>query len=139
MDLYFGRLNNVGKLLTINKNKQSIEDESHYVYEENARKAFRKWDNIKHISEPFTPRSQAKKIYDNRLWGMSIKTKERLNPRDVEGIRFGVVVTLKEINGVNRIEDFVQQCSLKGWLVNRINVENQIDIYQTANETIEFD
>ena len=139
LDLYFGRLNNVGKLLTINKNKQSIEDESHYVYEENARKAFRKWDNIKHISEPFTPRSQAKKIYDNRLWGMSIKTKERLNPRDVEGIRFGVVVTLKEINGVNRIEDFVQQCSLKGWLVNRINVENQIDIYQTANETIEFD
>lgn len=70
---------------------------------------------------------------------MSIKTKERLNPRDGEGIRFGVVVTLKEINGVNRIEDFVQQCSLKGWLVNRINVENQIDIYQTANETIEFD
>jgi hypothetical protein len=54
---------------------------------------------------------------------MSIKTKERLNPRDGEGIRFGVVVTLKEINGVNRIEDFVQQCSLKGWLVNRINVE----------------
>lgn len=44
---------------------------------------------------------------------MSIKTKERLNPRDGEGIRFGVVVTLKEINGVNRIEDFVQQCSLK--------------------------
>ena len=40
---------------------------------------------------------------------------------------------------MNRIEDFVQQCSLKGWLVNRINVENQIDIYQTANETIEFD
>ena len=73
------------------------------------------------------------------MWGMSIKTKERLNPRDGEGIRFGVVVTLKEINGVNRIEDFIQQCSLRGWIINRVNVENQIDIYQTAEEDIHFD
>jgi hypothetical protein len=70
---------------------------------------------------------------------MSIKTKERLNANDGENIHFGVVVTLKEINGVNRIDDFIQQCSLKGWLVNRINVENRIDIYQTANEPIDFE
>jgi hypothetical protein len=139
LDIYFGRINNNDKLDSINKNKQSIEEETHYLYEEDARKTFRKWDNIKHISEKFTPRSQAKKVYENRLWGMSIKTKERLNANDGENIHFGVVVTLKEINGVNRIDDFIQQCSLKGWLVNRINVENRIDIYQTANEPIDFE
>lgn len=78
-------------------------------------------------------------MYENKLWGMSIKTKERLQPRDGEGIRFGVVVTLREMNGVNRIEDFIQQCSLRGWLVNRLNVEQRIDVYQTAEETVEFE
>ncbi|HAO6490003.1 TPA: S8 family peptidase, partial [Listeria monocytogenes] len=109
LDIYFGRINDKDVLDSINKNKQSIEEETHYLYEEDARKAFRKWDNIKHISEKFSPRSQGKKVYENRLWGMSIKTKERLNASDGEGIRFGVVVTLKEINGVNRIDDFIQQ------------------------------
>lgn len=54
-------------------------------------------------------------------------------------LRFGVVVTLKEINGINRIDDFIQQCNLKGWLVNRVNIENRIDIYQTADEEITFE
>lgn len=139
LDIYFGRLDNKGKLKSINKNKQSIQDEEHYLYEVSARKMFRKWDNVKHISEPITSRTQAKKVYDNPLWGMSIKTKERLNTNDGEGIRFGVIVTLREINGVNRIDDFIQQCNLKGWLVNRINVENRIDIYQTADEEITFE
>lgn len=138
LDVYFGRLDDKGKLKSINNNKQSLEG-IHYLKEENARKQFRKWDNVKHISEEIKPKSQGKKVYENNLWAMSIKTKERLNNNDGEGIRFGVVVTLKEINGVNRIEDFIQQCSLKGWLVNRINVHNRIDIYQTASQTIELE
>lgn len=139
LDLYFGRFNDKGKFVPLNKNNQSLDEEVHFVYEEDARKLFRKWDNVKHIGEVLTNRTKGKKVYKNPMWGMSIKTKERLNPRDGEGIRFGVVVTLKEINGVNRIEDFIQQCSLRGWIVNRVNVENQIDIYQTAEEDIHFD
>ncbi|WP_235069799.1 S8 family peptidase [Turicibacter sp. TJ11] len=139
LDIYFGRLDNKGEIKSVNENKQSIEGENHYLHEEDARKIFRKWDNIKHISEGIKPRSKGKKVYKDRMWGMSIKTKERLNSRDGEGIRFGVVVTLKEINGVNRIEDFIHQCSFRGWLVNRINIENRLDIYETANETIEFE
>lgn len=139
LDIYFGRIDNKGNIKSINKNKQSMDETNNYLYEEDARKLFRKWDNVKHITELINPRTQPKKVYDNPLWGMSIKTKERLKKRDGEGIRFGVVVTLKEINGVNRIEDFIQQCSLKGWLVNRIDIQNRIDIYNTVNEDIEFD
>ncbi len=125
--------------MPLNGNKQSLGEDGHYLHEESARKLFRKWDNIKHIKEEVKSRNKPKKVYSNSMWGMSIKTKERLNARDGDGIRFGVVVTLKEINGVNRIDDFIQQCSLKGWLVNRINVEERIDIYETANETIELE
>jgi len=139
LDIYFGRLNDNGKLISINNNQQSIEGLENYLTEEDARKLFRKWDNVKYISEEIKENARPRKAYENRMWGMSVKTKERLNNRDGEGIRFGVVVTLKEMNGVNRIEEFIQQCSFKGWLVNEIDVENKIDIYETANEELKFD
>lgn len=75
----------------------------------------------------------------NGLWGISIKTKERLNSGDGENLKFGVVVTLKEVNGINRMQEFIQQCLFRGWLVHKINVENRIDIYNTAEEELEFE
>ena len=53
--------------------------------------------------------------------------------------QFGVVVTLKEMNGVNRIDDFIKLCMVRGWLVNRIDIQNQIDVYSKAEEEIEFE
>ena len=38
----------------------------------------------------------------------------------------------------DRIDDFVKMCMAYGWLVNRLDVENQIDIYARAEEEIEF-
>ncbi|MBU3110189.1 S8 family peptidase [Clostridium lacusfryxellense] len=137
LDLHFGRIKDSG-IKSINGNQQSVEG-GHYLFEEDARKYFRKWDNVKHINEELKNGTRGKKAYNNGLWGISIKTKERLSKRDGEGLKFSVVVTLKEINGVNRIEDFIHQCSFRGWLVNRINVDNYIEIYNKAEEEISFD
>ena len=49
-----------------------------------------------------------------------------------------VVVTLKEMYGANRIDEFIRNCILNGWLVNRINIQNRIDIHEKVNEEIEF-
>ncbi len=49
---------------------------------------------------------------------MEIKTNNRLDPKEGMEIRFGVVVTLKEINGINRIDEFIKNCTLNVWLVN---------------------
>lgn len=138
LDLYFGRVKD-NSILSVDNNKQSNDDEPHPINEKIARKEFRKWDNVKHIQDQLKDRLVERKSFENKLWGMSIKTKERLKSRDGVGIRFGVVVTLKEINGVNRIDDFIQLCSFNGWLVNKVNVENKIDIYQKANENIDFE
>lgn len=70
---------------------------------------------------------------------MEIKTNNRLAPQDGVGVRFGVVVTLKEMNGVNRIDEFIRSCTLNGWLVNVIDVVNRVDIHQKVNEEIEFE
>jgi len=137
LDLQFGRLTEKG-IQPIDNNYQSAESE-HYIWEEDARKNFRKWDNVKHIRETLNNRNRAKKCYGKGIWGVSLKTKERLDEKYGEGIKFGIVVTLKEIDGVNRIDDFIRNCSLRGWLVNRIDVENRINIYNIAEEEIDFE
>lgn len=104
-----------------------------------ARKQFRKWDNVKYIAESTTKRMISKDSYRNKNWGMEIKTNNRLNPKDGVGIRFGVVVTLKEMKGINRIDEFIKNCTLNGWLVNVIDVANRVEIHQKVNEEIEFE
>ena len=141
MDIHFGRLNTTRAkpmIMSINDNVQA-EEGLRVIYEENARKQYRKWDNVKHISDVIKSRAVARKAYDAGLWGLSIKTKERMQPRGKKSLPFGVVVTLKEMNGVNRIEDFKKLCMARGWLVTKLDVQNQIDIYLRAEEDIEFE
>ncbi len=141
LDLYFGRVlqNKKGNITikTINNNKQS--DEDGRVFEGDARKYNRKWDNVKHIVEEYKDAARPKKVYENASWGLSVKSKDRLGKGDGKGIKFGVVITLKEINGVNRYDEFIRQCSFKGWLVNKIDVENRLELYNIAEQDIEFD
>lgn len=137
LDITFGRLLG-NSIKSINKNNQTKEF-SHYTWEKDARDFFRKWDNVKHIREILTGRNGELKAYDNPLWGLSLKTKERLDERFGEGLKFGIVITLKEINGVNRIDEFIQNAQLRGWLVNKIDVDTRIDIFNIAEEEIEFE
>ena len=141
MDIHFGRLNTTKAkpvIMSINDNVQA-EEGLRVIYEENARKQYRKWDNVKHISDVIKSRAVARKAYDAGLWGLSIKTKERMQPRGKKSLPFGVVVTLKEMNGVNRIEDFKKLCMARGWLVTKLDVQNRIDIYLRAEEEVEFE
>lgn len=136
LDVHFGRIGDNAKIKSIDNNMQS-EAEPVCITEEDARSDYRKWDNVKIVRETITGRS--KKKYKTGLWGISIKSKQRITKPLRDKIPFGVIITLKEISGVNRLEDFIQACSLKGWLVHRINVENRIDIYNKAEAEITFE
>lgn len=139
VDIHFGRVD-VGekiKIKSINNNFQ--DEENHMTYEKDARDLYRKWDNVKHISEEIKARKCPRKIFGNGLWGLSVKVKERLANKNDEKIQFGIIITLKEMYGINRIQSFIDECRLKGWIVNRINVENRIEIYNKAEENINWD
>ena len=129
------RINNK-KIVTINKN---VQDSDGFVREENARSDFRKWDNVKHISQPTVTKPTALKSYDNKNWGISVVSKERLSSFKEDNLNFGIVVTLKEINGINRIEEFISQCILSGWLVQQIVIKNRIDVYVESQNDVKFD
>ena len=137
MDLHFGRINDKGRIQALNKNPQGEPGE--YTYEGEARKFYRKWDNVKHIGEVLKDGIRSRKSYSTGMWGIKVRTTERDDKKNGRGMNFGVVVTLKEINGVNRIDDFIQQCSLRGWIVTRIDVESRINIYNAAEVDIDFE
>lgn len=136
LSLKFGRINDKGKIIDINQNNQ--DDPYCNTDERQSRKEFRKWDNTKFISR-IIKRNKPMKSYDDRLWGITVTSKERLKSRMEDNLNFGVVITLKEINGINRIEDFINACNLRGWIVNKINVQNMLDIYVSAQEEIYFE
>lgn len=138
LSLKFGRIiNDKGKISDINDNVQ--DDADSRMDKRQSRKEFRKWDNTKFISRIVKNNNKPVKSYDDRLWGLSVTSKERLSTQMRFPLNFGVVVTLKEINGINRIEDFIKACILRGWIVNRIDVQNQLDIYAAGQEEIHFE
>ena len=136
LSLKFGRVKPNGQIDDINENIQ--DEEGAYADERQSRKEFRKWENTKFISKVLKA-NRPIKSYGERLWGVSVVSKERLSSKTDHDLNFGAVITLREVNGINRIEDFVKACTLRGWIVSEIDVQNQIDIYNTNQEEIIFD
>ena len=136
LDLQFGRMGKKG-IRSINRNTQG-EDLEKATNEATARDLYRKWDNVKVVVDEIKDKKIPRQSYNNsNLWGLKITNKERFE-RD-RGLKFGVVVTLKEMYGKNRIREFVDQCTMRNWIVNRINIDNRLDVYSAAEEIIEFE
>lgn len=137
LDIQFGRIKDNG-IKSIDNNYQ--DRKGHYTWGKDARMNYRKWDNVKHIREIVKSRNIPRDVYSSKgLWGISLKTKNRLNSEDGKNLKFSIVVTLKELNGVNRIEDFIRNCLLNEWFVNKIDIENRVDIHNIAEEDIHFE
>ena len=144
MDLHFGRVTDTkGKvsIYPINNNNQG-EDSLKVLYEEDARKLYRKWDNVKHICEKIKDTKIAKKVYGVGNWGIKLVTKERTknsknNKNHLEN--FGIVVTLKEMFGENRYDEFIKLCNFRGIIAIPIDIDNQFDIFVKSEEYIVFE
>ena len=108
-----------------------------------ARPRYRKWDNVKHISDIEKNRFAARKTYTPQgFWGISLLAKERWERKAEDGPRslpFSVVVTLREMEGRNRIEDFKRECMAWGWRVDAITIENRVYIYNEGEQEIDFE
>ena len=107
------------------------------MYEKDIRDMYRKWDNVKFVSEEIIDRKIPRKVYESEMWGIMVRSFSRGDDR--ERLPFGMVVTLKEMYGKNRINDFVTLCQARGWIVNRINIDTMIDIHNNMEADIEFE
>ncbi|MXR07527.1 serine protease [Mycoplasma hyorhinis] len=137
-DIQFGRIkikDNKKGIKSIDNNLQNEEVKLN-LYEQEVIKKYSKWNNLKHFTEfLFTKthkKKQRKKQLGDSMWGIKITKKERLNNDDGIKTQVGIVITLKEIDGINRISEFIQNCKNQSWNVYPldINVSNNIFIKQ---------
>ncbi len=141
LDVHFGRVkaNNKGEPSIEPFNANHQDDDGHHIYEIEARKIYRKWDNVKHSVELMSSRPRSRKVLgESRLWGISIKSKERTQGSGRDKVRYGLVITLREMFGKNRSLDFIAMCSSRGWIVNEVSIESRIHAYQEASNDIEI-
>lgn len=125
------------RIRALDNNNQYEEDDR--TTEKNARNEYRKWDNVKHICEKYDNRTRERETFDKFNWGISVKSIDRLGKKDGNGLKFGAVLTLKEINGKNRIEEFMKLCNAIGWHVSKIDIDNEIRIFNQEEEEIKFE
>ncbi len=137
LNLRIGMLNKTS-VKTVNDDLQNVG--GYYTYEQEARKHFRKWDNVKVVNEGYSTRKQTKKpIISEPLWGLEVKAVNRNGRTSANNLKYGIVVTFKEINGRNRIGDFKRMARSRGWLVNEIDIVQSLQIYNQAHQDIEFE
>ena len=103
-------------------------------FEEAVRKYKRKWDNVKIRAESFKRSRPKQKLSNAGFWGISVRKTERGS-----NLSFGIVVTLKSLDGRNRIEDFIQQSIHLGWDVREINIEEKIRVNLESQQEITFE
>lgn len=146
MDVKFGRLEDVSNKRSTRVTLRSIDNNRQGdpmplpLFEKEVRATYRKWDTVKHFGEKISPRNRVRKQLNpgNPNWGISITTKERLEDRSGRNMRFGIVITLKAIDGVNRHNHFMQHCRANGWFIHEIDIDVMNRIYEQAEQTIEF-
>ena len=101
------------------------------------RDKFRKWDNVKVISELLTGGNRSKKTAEGN-YGLKIMRIERRNV-DAGAIPFAALITLKNLNGANVISSFIKNCQVVGWMVQQIDVQASVRFFEEAEEEVEFD
>lgn len=138
VDIKFGPVIN-GKIKSI-KHDLQYENNS-YINEAEARKVFAKWDNVKRIKEPTRNSYRDRNVKDSNKWGFKFITTYRntdLERKDKYAFTFGVVVTLKNIDGKNRSLDFLKMVQGSTWRIEVINIDD-IEVFNEAiNQDIDF-
>lgn len=144
LNLKFGRVKPgaSGGIESINHDHQG--QEAAYIKEQEARKNFRKWDNTKVLKDTYRKKPQAKKKFGSDYWGIGVSYINRDEPvlsadgkKEIES--WGLVITLRATDKKNRLDEFVQKCKLEHWFVNKVVIENRLDLLNEANQEIEFD
>lgn len=140
LSLQFGRLKKGNKGIdTIDKYRHYLEEG--FTFEDEARETFRKWDNLKTIIDSFPSKNIIGKDVlnsDNKNWGIHISYNERGAGAKTSYVDWGLVVTLKATDGINRISDFIHACEFNGWLVTPIIYENYVELKAKLNEEVEL-
>ncbi len=149
LDFHFGRMKPDGAIDSLNNNVQ--DDPTAHTYEQDARLLYRKWDNVKQVGDEEKNRFVSRVTRGIPYWGFKIRKVERSTlPSDANdistrqphtGTRFGIVVTLRGMDGFNHFDEFVRNCQIQPepWIVEQLDINTHIELNNEADVEIDFD
>lgn len=81
------------------------------------------------------------KIRKTERFGPPVDENGNVGKNAGDGLHSGIVVTLRGMDGRNRFDEFKMQCQLqsKPWIVEEIDMNTNIKLYQEADVEITFD
>lgn len=141
LNLKFGRTRNDGKqtIEPIDKDYQDMK--GYFTKEKDARELFRKWDNVKVLTDRNSKR--AKQNFGRNNWGIEVTYSRRYiengGVKKPQTIKWGMVITLRALDGKNRFDEFVRACILNEWRVYSVSVDNMVKVYNQSQVDIHFD
>lgn len=145
LDIRLGRIKEISdtsgatRIEAINKNRQresALPDNK----EASVRQLYEKWNNSKVVCEVLNERAKPRKPFEGRGWAFSITKIDRNHSGDyIKSIPFGLVVTLKEMEGKNRFNEFFNECRVQRLQVKAIDIDAVIDLTNKLDQTIELD
>lgn len=143
LSLKFGRTRPKRKHPIEPINKDYQDTEGYFTPEKDARGQFRKWDNIKVLTDDNRKRKQPKKNFGRDNWGIEVTYSKRytdgVGVKKPQSIKWGLVVTLKATDNKNRIEEFINSCILNQWRVYHVSIDNMIKVYNQSQLEVKFD
>lgn len=141
LNLKFGRTRDTGKRPIEPINNDFQDTDGYFTKEKDARGHFRKWDNVKVLLDP-KPKI-AKTNFGRNNWGIEVTYSKRYIERGEikrpQSVKWGLVVTLRAIDGKNRYDEFVRACIINGWRVYSVSVENMVRVYNQSQVDVQFD
>jgi hypothetical protein len=91
------------------------------------------------VGEPLNPKGRARDNFGNGLWGLQLTCKERLSQKYGDHMRFGVVVTLKNMTGEDKFNTFIRNCIGQGLLVNEIKIDQRVEVTVAEQMELKFE
>lgn len=142
LKLRFGRTKKESKHPVVTIDKDFQDTEGYFIKEKEAREHYRKWDNLKVLTDSNIESKRPKSNFGRDNWGIEIiyskRYSERGNIKEPLSVKWGIVITLKALDGRNRIDEFVRMCKLNDWRVYQISVDNMVKVYNQSQVDIEF-
>ncbi|WP_434343485.1 S8 family peptidase [Mycoplasma sp. 06067-C1-B144P-99-0482-3] len=144
LDIQFGPIKNQSESINdINENNQSSSSSNTYIYEDEARKIFAKWNTVKSIVKWSKTLKGNKRHFiktTNSRWGIRVIRKTRTDNINNKSIKFSLVITFRSIDNKNRVEEFISLCNKSDyWVASKVQINNKIDIYSKSNEYLDFE
>lgn len=140
MEFEFGEVaikNNKTFIKPIANHKQSDTNKP-AIHQNNIARLKCQWDNVKHTQETVTTvTGNRKKPRSAKPWGLCIKTSATPQTRVDDQLKFGIVVSMKELNGKNRYHDFLKMCHFNKWTFQKLN--NLLDVYNAQHGEIDLE